>query len=147
MGWVKLHPHNIAQKVQIVVEHYRSTVASLLDGKAKAMVVVGSRLEAVRWQLAIEKYISEKQYGIKSLVAFSGEVDDPETSAEPLKEHSKVLNPGLNNRDIREAFKEDDFGICWSPINSRQALINHCCVGCTSINDWREFRQCRPFRD
>ena len=111
MGWVKLHPHNIAQKVQIVVEHYRSTVASLLDGKAKAMVVVGSRLEAVRWQLAIEKYISEKQYGIKSLVAFSGEVDDPETSAEPLKEHSKVLNPGLNNRDIREAFKEDDFRI------------------------------------
>ncbi|MEI2735396.1 MAG: hypothetical protein V9G24_11705 [Rhodoblastus sp.] len=44
-----------AQKVQIVVEHFRENVAPLLDGQAKAMVVVGSRVEAVRWQLAIDK--------------------------------------------------------------------------------------------
>jgi type I restriction enzyme, R subunit len=50
MGWVRLHPYNIAQKVQVVVEHYREHVAPLLDGQAKAMVVVASRLEAVRWQ-------------------------------------------------------------------------------------------------
>ena len=43
MGWVRLHPYNIAQKVQIVVEHFREYVAPLLDGQAKAMVVVGSR--------------------------------------------------------------------------------------------------------
>jgi type I restriction enzyme R subunit len=45
------------QKVQVVVEHFRENVAPLLNGKAKAMVVVGSRLEAVRWQMAIDKYI------------------------------------------------------------------------------------------
>ncbi|MDI1243918.1 MAG: type I restriction endonuclease, partial [Rhodoferax sp.] len=56
MGWVKLHPYNIAQKVQVVVEHFREFVAPLLSGRAKAMVVVGSRVEAVRWQIAIEKY-------------------------------------------------------------------------------------------
>ena len=50
MGWVRLHPYNIAQKVQIVVEHFREHVAPLLNGRAKAMVVVGSRKEAVRWQ-------------------------------------------------------------------------------------------------
>ena len=61
MGWVRLHPYNIAQKVQVVVEHFREYVAPLLDGKAKAMVVVGSRVEAVRWQLAIEKYIAEQR--------------------------------------------------------------------------------------
>ena len=55
MGWVKLHPYNIAQKVEIVVEHFRTYVAPLLNGQAKAMVVVGSRLEAVRWQLTIQK--------------------------------------------------------------------------------------------
>ena len=55
MGWVRLHPYNIAQKVQVVVEHFREHVAPLLDGKAKAMVVVASRMEAVRWQLAIEQ--------------------------------------------------------------------------------------------
>jgi type I restriction enzyme R subunit len=79
MGWVKLHPYNIAQKVQVVVEHFREHVAPLLGGKAKAMVVVSSRIEAVRWQLAIEKYIKEHGYKIGTLVAFSGEVNDKES--------------------------------------------------------------------
>ena len=48
MRWVKLHPYNISQKVQVVVEHFRETVAPLLNGHAKAMVVVSSRLEADR---------------------------------------------------------------------------------------------------
>ena len=50
MQWVRLHPHNIAQKVKIVVEHYRANVSGLLAGKAKAMVVLQSRKEAVRWE-------------------------------------------------------------------------------------------------
>ncbi|CFX18434.1 Type I site-specific restriction-modification system, R (Restriction) subunit and related helicase (fragment) [Candidatus Filomicrobium marinum] len=60
MRWVRLHDYNISQKVQVVVEHFRSTVQPLLDGKAKAMVVLGSRKEAVRWQLAIQKYIKRE---------------------------------------------------------------------------------------
>jgi type I restriction enzyme R subunit len=111
MGWVRLHPYNIAQKVEIVVEHFRTHVAPLLGGKAKAMVVVGSRKEAVRWQLAIEKYIAERQYPMKTLVAFSGEVNDPDTGPEPFTEHSKALNPDLKGRDIREAFKGDEYQI------------------------------------
>lgn len=111
MNWVRLHPYNISQKVQIVVEHYRETVAMLLDGKAKSMVVVSSRLEAVRWQLAIEKYIKEKGYPLKTLVAFSGEVNDKESGPEPFKESSQTLNPGLKGRDIREAFKGDEYQI------------------------------------
>ena len=70
MGWVKLHPHNIAQKVQIVVELFRQFVWPLLEGKAKAMVVVGSRKEAVRWKLAIDTYIKEQGYPLGTLVAF-----------------------------------------------------------------------------
>jgi hypothetical protein len=52
MHWVRLHPYNISQKVQTVVEHFRENMQPLLDGRAKAMVVVNSRLEAVRvrWQ-------------------------------------------------------------------------------------------------
>ncbi len=111
MGWVRLHPYNIAQKVEIVVEHFRTHVAPLLGGKAKAMVVVGSRKEAVRWQLAIERFIAEKQYAMKTLVAFSGEVNDPDTGPEPFTEHSKTLNPDLKGRDIREAFKGDEYQI------------------------------------
>jgi type I restriction enzyme, R subunit len=111
MRWVRLHPYNIAQKVQIVVEHFRENVAPLLVGKAKAMVVLGSRLEAVRWQLAINKYITSQGYRIGTLVAFSGDVNDPQGDGEPLTETSAKLNPGLRGRDIRDAFDEGDFKI------------------------------------
>jgi type I restriction enzyme R subunit len=110
MGWVKLHPHNIAQKVQIVVEHFRQFVWPLLDGKAKAMVVVGSRKEAVRWKLAIDKYITDKGYPLGTLVAFSGEVSDTEIGPDGFTERSATLNPGLKS-DIREAFKGNDYQI------------------------------------
>jgi type I restriction enzyme R subunit len=111
MGWVRLHPYNIAQKVEVVVEHFRKFVAPLLDGKAKAMVVVGSRLEAVRWQLAIDKYIKEHGYRIGTLVAFSGEVNDTESGPDGFTENSPALNPNLKGRDIREAFKGDEYQI------------------------------------
>ena len=111
MGWVRLHPYNIAQKVQVVVEHFREFVAPLLNGKAKAMVVVGSRLEAVRWQIAIEKYIKTHSYLIGTLVAFSGEVNDQDSGEEPFTENSKALNPNLKGRDIREAFKGNEYQI------------------------------------
>jgi len=111
MGWVRLHPYNIAQKVQVVVEHFRAHVAPLLGGKAKAMVVVGSRQEAVRWQLAIDKYIRERGYAIGTLVAFSGEVLDKESGPDPFTEQSKALNPRLHGRDIREAFAGGDYQI------------------------------------
>lgn len=104
MRWVRLHPYNISQKVRIVVEHYRAMVQPLLGGRAKAMVVVGSRIEAVRWQLAIEAYIRSKGYPLGTLVAFSVEVNDPESGPDPFTETSAALNPGLKGRDIREVF-------------------------------------------
>ncbi len=111
MGWVRLHPYNIAQKVQIVVEHFRDLVAPLMNGRGKAMVVVGSRKEAVRWQLAIDKYIKDRGYPIRTLVAFSGEVNDPESGPDAFSEHSPTLNPNLRGRDIREAFNTDEYQI------------------------------------
>ncbi|MBK6277565.1 MAG: type I restriction endonuclease subunit R [Gammaproteobacteria bacterium] len=109
MGWVRLHEYNIAQRVQVVVEHYRRHVAPLLDGQAKAMVVTGSRKEAVRWQKATRKYIADHGYRIEALVAFSGEVIDPESGPDPFSEHSKELNPKLAGQDIRTAFKSGDY--------------------------------------
>jgi type I restriction enzyme, R subunit len=111
MGWVRLHPYNIAQKVEIVVEHFRRFVAPLLSGQAKAMVVVGSRVEAVRWQLAIDKYIKAHGYTIGTIVAFSGEVNDKESGPDGFSENSRALNPNLRGTDIREAFKGDEYQI------------------------------------
>jgi type I restriction enzyme, R subunit len=111
MRWVRLHPYNISQKVQVVVEHFRENVAPLLDGHGKAMVVVGRRLEAVRWQLAIEKYIKAQGYKMGTMVAFSGEVHDSESGPEPFTENSKVLNPNLRGRDMSEAFATEEYQI------------------------------------
>ena len=111
MSWVRLHPYNISQKVAIVVEHFRENVAPLLDGRAKAMVVLASRIEAVRWHLALTKYIRERSYKIGALVAFSGEVTDKESGPGPFTERSKELNPTLHSRDIAEAFKGADYQI------------------------------------
>ncbi|MFC5531015.1 type I restriction endonuclease subunit R [Cohnella yongneupensis] len=111
MRWVRLHPYNISQKVQVVVEHFRENVATLLNGHAKAMVVVGSRIEAVRWQLAINNYIKDQGYKMETLVAFSQEVNDNESSSVPLTENSKLLNPNLRGRDIREAFATDEYQV------------------------------------
>jgi type I restriction enzyme R subunit len=78
--WVRLHPHNISQKVAVIIEHFRQKVAHKLAGRAKAMVVTGSRKEAVRYKLALDRYLHERGYtDLAALVAFSGEVYDPES--------------------------------------------------------------------
>ncbi|MBF0311158.1 MAG: type I restriction endonuclease subunit R [Magnetococcales bacterium] len=111
LRWVRLHPYNIAQKVQVVVEHFRENVAPLLEGRAKAMVVVGSRVEAVRWKLAMEHYIRQCGYRLGTLVAFSGEVNDAPSGSETFSETSPTLNPHLRGRDIREAFATSEYHI------------------------------------
>jgi len=111
MRWVRLHPHNISQKVQVVVEHFREMVAPLLEGRAKAMVVLSSRLETVRWQLAIKKYIQDQGYSIGTLAAFSGEVSDPDSGPNTFSETNTTLNPALRGRNIGEAFATEEFHI------------------------------------
>ena len=73
--FLSLHPHNLAQKTEVIVEHFRQVTSKKIGGKAKAMLVTGSRLHAVRYKEEFDKYIKEKGYqDIKTLVAFSGKV-------------------------------------------------------------------------
>ena len=112
--WVRLNPWNIAQKVAVIVEHFRANIQPLLGGRAKAMVVTSSRKEAVRFKLAMEKYLQEQgpaqgHAAIGVLVAFSGEVDDAESGPDAFSEWN--MNPGLKGRDIRTAFETDEYQI------------------------------------
>ncbi|PXX11674.1 type I restriction enzyme R subunit [Nitrosomonas ureae] len=115
--WVRLHEYNIAQKVQVIVEHFRSNVLGLLGGQAKAMVVTSSRKEAVRYKLGFDKYIAQQGYPkIHAMVAFSGEVEfsekDPNAAAllgEKFTESN--MNPDLKGRDMRKAFDTDDYQV------------------------------------
>lgn len=115
--WVRLHDHNISQKVMVIVEHFKTHVMGLLGGQAKAMVVTGSRKEAVRYKQAFDKYITEQGYQkIHAMVAFSGEVEfnDKDPNAEFLqgaKFTELNMNPQLKGRDMRKAFDTDDYQV------------------------------------
>ena len=115
--WVRLHDYNIAQKVQVIVEHFKNNVMGLLGGQAKAMVVTSSRKEAVRYKLAFDKYIQAQGYqNIHALVAFSGEVEfsDHDPNAAGLlgeKFTESNMNPNLKGRDLRKAFDSGDYQV------------------------------------
>lgn len=81
-SFVELHPHAINEKVRIMVEHFAAQVQNEITGRAKAMIVTRSRLHAVRYKLAIDKYMARQKYPFRTLVAFSGAVVDGETYTE-----------------------------------------------------------------
>ncbi|MDY6049911.1 MAG: type I restriction endonuclease [Corynebacterium sp.] len=75
--YLSLHPYNLRQKAEIIIEHFRANVAHKIGGNAKAMLVTGSRLHAVRYYFAFRDYIKQKGYtDLGILVAFSGAVED-----------------------------------------------------------------------
>ena len=73
--FVTLHPENLAQKAEIIIEHFRETIAHRMKGKAKAMVVCSSRPHAVRMWQALRKHLNKNGHDLGVLVAFSGEVE------------------------------------------------------------------------
>ncbi len=107
--FLRLHPHNIGQKTEIMVEHFYQNTRHKIGGHAKAMVVTGSRLEAVRYKQEFDSYISEKGYSIKSLVAFSGEVEDDKV---PEKTYTEVhMNDGIKENVLPETFASPDYRV------------------------------------
>lgn len=107
--YVSLHPHNLSQKTEIIIEHFRKVTSKMIGGKAKAMLVCGSRLHAKRYFEEFERYIKEKGYQneIKVLVAFSGKVYDDNTP-EGISEPELT---GFKEKELPDVFKEDEYKI------------------------------------
>lgn len=102
--FLSLHPHNISQKVEVIVEHFRTHTRHKLNNQAKAMVVTRSRLHAVRYKKAIDEYLKKMNYtNIGTLVAFSGTVDD----GAPYTEVG--MNNGIKEKELPEKFGSDDY--------------------------------------
>lgn len=110
IDFVELHPTNIASKVKVIIDHYVSTVQPHLGGRAKAMVVTSSRAAALQYHRALEKHISEERLPLKTLVAFSGEVPDPDVKALPGVDVPKVsetqANPQARGQDLADVFNQ-----------------------------------------
>ena len=107
--FMKLHPHNIAQKTEVMVEHFQATARHKIGGHAKAMVVTGSRLEAVRYKQSFDRYIRRKGYAIKSLVAFSGTVVDDKLPDTTYTEPG--MNDGISENELPERFTAQEYQV------------------------------------
>jgi len=105
--FLSLHPHNIGQKTEVIVEHFKEFIAPQIGGQAKAMVVTNSRLQAVNYYKQFKKYIEEKGYtDIGTLVAFSGTVIDD------YGEHStEVELNGFKEKELPDKFTTDEYRI------------------------------------
>lgn len=113
--FMSLHPHNIEQKTEVIIEHFRRSVLQRLGGRAKAMVVTSSRLHAVRYKLAFERYLEENGYkDIRPLVAFSGTVRDPDTGleyTEPGMNSDIVTGNAISEAALPERFASPDYQV------------------------------------
>ena len=125
--WMSLHPTNVTQKVQFIVEHFGKNVANLLDGKAKAMVVTSSRAAAVRYKTGFDAYLAKhpEHAHIRALVAFSGKLtgkqvihtDDERLAGDTFVVDEKAeftevsMNPGLGGQDLRVAFDRPEYRV------------------------------------
>jgi type I restriction enzyme R subunit len=105
--FVSLHPYNIAQKTEVIVEHFRRFTRHKIGGRAKAMVVTRSRLHAVRYKQACDAYITAKGYtDIRTLVAFSGKVID-----EAKAEYTEAGMNGFGEKALPERFGTDEYQV------------------------------------
>lgn len=105
-AFVDLHEHSINKKVNIIIEHFNEHVRNKIpdrkgNGQAKAMIVTRSRLHAVRYKLACDKYIKQKGYKFKTLIAFSGTVHDPDDGID----YTEVSMNGCSEKQTAEEFK------------------------------------------
>ncbi len=125
--WMSLHPTNVTQKVQFIIEHFSHNVAHRLDGKAKAMVVTSSRAAAIRYKKGFDHYIAShpQHAGIQSLVAFSGKLTGKEVMhssderiageaflVDESEEFTEVsMNPDTGGQDLRIAFDRPEYRV------------------------------------
>lgn len=103
IGYVEKHEHAIDKKTKIMVEHFEEKIADEIYGKAKAMIVTKSRLHAVRYKLAFDKYLEERGYKHKALVAFSSTVKDGGL------EYTEAGMNKISESQTAEEFKRDEY--------------------------------------
>ena len=107
--FLRLHPHNIAQKTEVMIEHFYASTRHKINGRAKAMVVTDSRLAAVRYKQSFDAYIRTKGYPIKTLVAFSGVVTDDQIVDKTYSE--EAMNAGIREGELPERFASNEYQV------------------------------------
>ncbi len=106
-NYVSLHPHAVSEKTKIILDHFNNNVKSKIGGKAKAMLITSSRLHAVRYKLEFDHQIKFNRLNFKVVVAFSGELIDPDSQ----KTYTEPKMNGFSEKRTVENFKKDEYKI------------------------------------
>ena len=125
--WMTLHPTNVTQKVQFIIEHFSKNVANSLDGKAKAMVVTSSRAAAVRYKKGFDRYVestkstpasthwshsSGKLTGKQVIHADDERLAGDVFEVDEADEFTEVnMNPDIHGQDLRVAFERPEYRV------------------------------------
>lgn len=107
-SYVDLKPHAFDHKTRIILDHFMKSTFTAIQGKGRGMLVTKSRLHAVRFQLAFNKIMKELGLPLKSLVAFSGTVIDPDTGISYTENGMNQLPPKVSIQDV---FKTPEYRI------------------------------------
>ena len=144
--YLELHPYNIEQVVSVIVEHFRLHVMHELGGRAKAMVVTGSRLAAVKYKLAFDRYITEQ--GLHwhplagRLLRHGGRPGRPRL----VLHRSRHERRDLPRASCPRPSSATSIGCCWSPRSTRPASTSRSCRRCTWSSGSQACRRCRRCR-
>lgn len=142
--YMSLHPHNLRQKTEIIVEHFRSHVMGQIGGRAKAMIVTGSRLHALRYYFEFDKYIRKMGYGdLGVLVAFSGIIKDDITGE--LVEYTEEKINKFPEDQLPENFAGGTTNCFWWRKSIRRALTSRSSTQCMWTSSFPALRLCRPY--
>lgn len=117
--YYKKHGYTIAQKTEMIMANFLENCRYQIDRKGKAMIVADSRANAVRYYLAVKRYIEahpDECTGCDAMIAFSGEVtledypsDKPFTEATMnLDEKGRYIT---TDKMFRQAFHSNQYNI------------------------------------
>ena len=117
--YYKQHGYTIAQKTEMIMTNFLQNCRYQIGGKGKAMVVADSRANAVRYYLAIKKYLADHAdqcVGCDVMVAFSGEVTLADYPREkPFTESTMNLDGNgkyiTTDKQFRKAFHSSQYNI------------------------------------
>lgn len=102
--FVELHKHAISKKTEIMLDHFMNSTIHKIKERAKAMLVTGSRKEAVLYKLEFDRQIKARKLPIKTLAAFTGSI-----------KHDTIEYTEANINDtkksVKEAFNDDEYKI------------------------------------
>ena len=110
--WQSIDAYNIQQKTAIMIEQFRAVTKNKIGGKAKAMIVTQSRLQALRYCNEFKKYIERKGYDdLDVLVAFSGVVKDGGKEYRESDINKTKDGHSIAESQLPEVFEDDDFNM------------------------------------